>query len=959
LLECGTFSSKWAAISRAPKGRIVRTFSRLIAACAAVLCSAAASAQNLVDVVEFYNAGLDHYFISSLTPDIHALDSGQFPGWVRTGLTFKAYDGPAPGTSPVCRFYLPPQFGDSHFYSASPAECSDVRSKFPGFDYESAAVMYVGLPDPATGACAAGMVPVFRTWDDRVDTNHRYTTDPGIRAQMLAKGYVPEGYGPDGIAMCAVAPSTSLSVSVSAHSMMLLPGGARDVYATITPYGGSVGNVNLAVSGLPVGVSSQFTNGNVNVGASAVSTTLHLTVAGDAAATAGDATVTMSATDGAGRIAATTFTVGIAAGGDPTAAKLAAIYAVEDHSAQISGQHPSATDFAQMMATFMSTRPEYVSTGVDADSLSAWGIFADGTAHVVTNNREVPTSSVSAAKIANVRKDGAALPQSVRAHLMGSFVGIGAQGPISDMRQYLQSKHWTVYAGPEGQASVETLRSTAGDGFFYLNTHGGRTGVKDTFGEPDNKIYAIQSSTLVDFSFDKLYNGDLATLALVHFTASQGEITLVPGPNPVTIDTFDTRYGITYKFVQQYMSFAGNSVVLMNACYSALNGKFVQSFLGKGAGAYLGWTDKVSPNAAFAAAPYFVDRMLGANLNSMMENPPQRAFPYDLVLQDMASKGLDTDGSNGAKLVGFRNGTPAGAPIFAPSIRRVWVQENDGTLHIEGDFTADNGAGLHVTVGGSDVAIKSLAADEIQVQLPGPTTSGDVVVEINGVPSNARQLTEWSIPVTYTWNPALFQGFQMQGNGTIRMRADIAGYRMKPGGSLTYLYTGGLVTKDSALQITGSGSYAIGGGCTAKLSGTRNFVSILSGGIPHSILGAEFGIDGNLRQGALSILIGATDESGTFMETYSGNCTTPPDQFIAAVGVQDGAVSVPSDGSDNPQTLSLPEGIKLLLDANYAIQPVNRGSLPAPGVQNGGMVVYSWPLVSASAPPRDTPDSGK
>jgi hypothetical protein len=70
-------------------------------------------------------------------------------------------------------------------------------------------------------------------------------------------------------------------------------------------------------------------------------------------------------------------------------------------------------------------------------------------------------------------------------------------------------------------------------------------------------------------------------------------------------------------------------------------------------------------------------------------------------------------------------------------------------------------------------------------------------------------------------------------------------------------------------------------------------------------------------------------------------------------------VSVPSDGSDNPQTLSLPQGLKLLLDANYAIQPVNRSSLPAPGVQNGGMVVYSWPLVSASTPPRDTPDSGK
>ncbi len=37
-----------------------------------------------VDVIEFYHAGLDHYFISSLAADIAALDSGRFNGWTRT-----------------------------------------------------------------------------------------------------------------------------------------------------------------------------------------------------------------------------------------------------------------------------------------------------------------------------------------------------------------------------------------------------------------------------------------------------------------------------------------------------------------------------------------------------------------------------------------------------------------------------------------------------------------------------------------------------------------------------------------------------------------------------------------------------------------------------------------------------------------------------------------------------------
>jgi hypothetical protein len=44
---------------------------------------------------------------------------------------------------------------------------------------------------------------VYRLWNQRVDSNHRYTTDPAIKAQMIAKGYVAEGYGPDAIMMCA------------------------------------------------------------------------------------------------------------------------------------------------------------------------------------------------------------------------------------------------------------------------------------------------------------------------------------------------------------------------------------------------------------------------------------------------------------------------------------------------------------------------------------------------------------------------------------------------------------------------------------------------------------------------------------------------------------------------------------------------------------------------------------
>jgi Repeat of unknown function (DUF5648) len=162
-----------------------------------------------VDVIEFYNAAQDHYFISSLQPDIVALDSGQFPGWTRTGKQFEAYPQAVNGASPVCRFYIPPAQGDSHFYSASPAECAQTAATFPTFVEESTAVMYMDLPDTTTGTCPAADTPVYRVWDNRSDTNHRYTTDPAIRAQMVARGWLAEGYGPSQVIMCAPPAATS------------------------------------------------------------------------------------------------------------------------------------------------------------------------------------------------------------------------------------------------------------------------------------------------------------------------------------------------------------------------------------------------------------------------------------------------------------------------------------------------------------------------------------------------------------------------------------------------------------------------------------------------------------------------------------------------------------------------------------------------------------------------------
>jgi hypothetical protein len=100
-------------------------------------------------VIEYYQRGSRSLFHQCVRGrHQRALDTGAIKGWTRTGQTFRAYPVQQAGTSPVCRFYLPPINGDSHFYSASPTECADVHRRFPTFDLESSAVMHVALPTP-------------------------------------------------------------------------------------------------------------------------------------------------------------------------------------------------------------------------------------------------------------------------------------------------------------------------------------------------------------------------------------------------------------------------------------------------------------------------------------------------------------------------------------------------------------------------------------------------------------------------------------------------------------------------------------------------------------------------------------------------------------------------------------------------------------------------------------------
>jgi hypothetical protein len=170
-----------------------------------------------VPAYEYYNAEKDAYFVTTLQAEIDALQSARFASWKRmgNGEAFLAFNDPVrvrgveadkAGSHPVCRFFIPPA---SHFLSASEDECAAVALSHPEFVLETNAAFYAWLPD-AAGNCprlatAIGgfeFQPVYRLWNNRVETNHRLTTSKAARSAMVDEGWVSEGYGDDGVAMC-------------------------------------------------------------------------------------------------------------------------------------------------------------------------------------------------------------------------------------------------------------------------------------------------------------------------------------------------------------------------------------------------------------------------------------------------------------------------------------------------------------------------------------------------------------------------------------------------------------------------------------------------------------------------------------------------------------------------------------------------------------------------------------
>ncbi|MBI3148279.1 MAG: DUF1800 domain-containing protein [Betaproteobacteria bacterium] len=176
----------------------------------------ASAVEPTATAIEFYNTDLKHYFVTAGAGEAAGIDAGAAgPGWRRTGASFHVWANghEVPGLIPVCRFYGTPGVGpNSHFYSASSAECETLRQD-PGWLDEGIA-FYVNAP--ALAGCPSGTTAVYRSYNNgypRNDSNHRYTIDYSLWAKMGT-----EGHSPEGVAMCS--PLSSAQVEADAKRLL-------------------------------------------------------------------------------------------------------------------------------------------------------------------------------------------------------------------------------------------------------------------------------------------------------------------------------------------------------------------------------------------------------------------------------------------------------------------------------------------------------------------------------------------------------------------------------------------------------------------------------------------------------------------------------------------------------------------------------------------------------------------
>jgi predicted dienelactone hydrolase len=155
--------------------------------------------QDEVEVVEYFNAAIKHYFMTGIVGEVAMLDNNPSLGWARTGQKFIGWRESASTGTRVFRFYHDARgVGlNTHFFTLDATEAAGLRLQTRDWAEEISEWRAVSPPPTS---CPGGTLPITRAYNNRFafnDSNHRFMINPAIVNAMRASNWVIEG-----VAMC-------------------------------------------------------------------------------------------------------------------------------------------------------------------------------------------------------------------------------------------------------------------------------------------------------------------------------------------------------------------------------------------------------------------------------------------------------------------------------------------------------------------------------------------------------------------------------------------------------------------------------------------------------------------------------------------------------------------------------------------------------------------------------------
>lgn len=493
--------------------------------------------------------------------------------------------------------------------------------------------------------------------------------------------------------------------------------------------------------------------------------------------------------------------------------------------------HTSLAADSLAIQQYLQSRPEVDVTIIAPDG-NVWARFTDGFLFGVFNN-VIP--DIATAKSVAKGRD-AELPSTTNASLFYAF-GQGLTSAVSEIGGYLGNEGYSATISQN--VDVEDLKEVNNTtGVFYIDAHGGlfytdvgtraqaapnsraamrSAAPRDLFFQPSPVSFALSTSTLVSKANLSTYAQDWKNGRMIAVLAPNGVVEA--GSTKIVRRTI---WCVTEKFVTQYMSFAKNSFVFINACTS-YNDPFRLACLSKGAGVYVGWSQTIGDTPSYEVAKIVFDELLGSNV-FVQQVPRQRPFDWPAIYGALVSEHMDKPDASrpDSQLLYFTN-TTAGSgdfAILAPTVSQ--VQPAEKSLTISGTFGTEQGT---VTVGGAAANVTSWTSTSIVCDLPPAGDaggSGDVVVTAKGLKSNAVRLTVWPFTINYTSttysvsNPDQTGTYVVTLTIQLMLRGDVHPQRLQPEQTAVSGWHGfetclnpTKMAKITAFNISGSVNYTV------------------------------------------------------------------------------------------------------------------------------------------------------